>query len=87
MDNILAHEQKLADYVMDRLRTVEGIKVYGPEHRAALVTFNLGDVHPHDVATALDSFGIAVRAGTSLCPTINEVVKCYSNCKSKLLSI
>ncbi|MFS0674350.1 cysteine desulfurase [Ornithinibacillus sp. 179-J 7C1 HS] len=63
MDNILEHEQKLADYVMDRLRTVEGIKIYGPEHRAALVTFNLGDVHPHDVATALDSFGIAVRAG------------------------
>ncbi|WP_010095053.1 cysteine desulfurase [Ornithinibacillus scapharcae] len=63
MDNILEHEQKLADYVMDRLRTVEDIKVYGPEHRAALVTFNLGDVHPHDVATALDSFGIAVRAG------------------------
>ncbi|WP_026907022.1 cysteine desulfurase [Paucisalibacillus globulus] len=63
MDEILDHEQKLADYVMDRLRTVEDIKVYGPEHRAALVTFNLGDVHPHDVATALDSFGIAVRAG------------------------
>ncbi|WP_042142945.1 cysteine desulfurase [Paucisalibacillus sp. EB02] len=63
MDNILDHEQKLADYVMERLRTVEDIKVYGPEHRAALVTFNLGDVHPHDVATALDSYGIAVRAG------------------------
>lgn len=63
MDNILAHEQKLADYVMDRLSTVDDIKIYGPEHRAALVTFNLGDVHPHDVATALDSFGIAVRAG------------------------
>jgi cysteine desulfurase / selenocysteine lyase len=63
MDEILDHEQKLADYVMDRLSTVEDIKVYGPEHRAALVTFNLGDVHPHDVATALDSFGIAVRAG------------------------
>ncbi|WP_047979628.1 cysteine desulfurase [Ornithinibacillus contaminans] len=63
MDAILDHEQKLADYVMDRLRSVEDIKIYGPEHRAALVTFNLGDVHPHDVATALDSFGIAVRAG------------------------
>jgi cysteine desulfurase / selenocysteine lyase len=63
MDNILDHEQKLADYVMDRLSTVEDVKIYGPEHRAALVTFNLGDVHPHDVATALDSFGIAVRAG------------------------
>ncbi|MEN2768375.1 cysteine desulfurase [Ornithinibacillus xuwenensis] len=63
MDAILEHEQKLADYVMDRLQTVDGIKVYGPEHRAALVTFNLGDVHPHDVATALDSYGIAVRAG------------------------
>ncbi|SFA90709.1 cysteine desulfurase / selenocysteine lyase [Lentibacillus halodurans] len=63
LDNITAHEQKLADYTMEKLRTIDGISVYGPEKRAALVTFNLDDVHPHDAATVLDAEGIAVRAG------------------------
>ena len=62
-DNILEHEQKLADYAMEQLRTIDGMTIYGPEKRAGLVTFNLDDVHPHDTATVLDSFGIAVRAG------------------------
>ncbi|TRM13059.1 cysteine desulfurase [Lentibacillus cibarius] len=63
MDNILAHEQRLADYAMEKIRTIDGITVYGPEKRAALVTFNFDDVHPHDAATVLDAEGIAVRAG------------------------
>jgi len=62
-DNILEHEQKLAAYTMEQMRTIDGISIYGPEKRAALVTFNLGEVHPHDTATVLDSEGIAVRAG------------------------
>ncbi|MFA1821368.1 cysteine desulfurase [Virgibacillus oceani] len=63
MDAITEHEVKLADYAMQQLRTIDGITIYGPEKRAALVTFNLDDVHPHDTATALDADGIAVRAG------------------------
>ncbi|GAB3806214.1 cysteine desulfurase [Virgibacillus kimchii] len=63
MDAITAHEEKLADYAMQQLRSIDGITIYGPEKRAALVTFNLDDVHPHDTATALDAEGIAVRAG------------------------
>lgn len=63
MDQILEHEQKLADYAMDRMKSVDGITVYGPDKRAALVTFNLDDVHPHDVSTVLDAEGIAIRAG------------------------
>ena len=62
-DNILEHEQKLAAYTMEQMRTIDGLTIYGPEKRAALVTFNLGEVHPHDTATVLDSEGIAVRAG------------------------
>ena len=62
-ETILDHEQKLADYAMKQLRTIDGISIYGPEKRAGLVTFNLDDVHPHDTATALDAEGIAVRAG------------------------
>ncbi|WP_404429170.1 cysteine desulfurase [Sutcliffiella horikoshii] len=63
MDNILAHEHKLADYAMNRMSEIAGITIYGPQKRAGLVTFNIDDVHPHDVATVLDAEGIAVRAG------------------------
>ncbi|HEY2419890.1 MAG TPA: cysteine desulfurase [Neobacillus sp.] len=66
LDNIAKHEHKLAAYALDQLSSVEGMTIYGPlvpEKRAGLVTFNLSDVHPHDVATVLDAEGIAVRAG------------------------
>ncbi|OZU88681.1 cysteine desulfurase [Virgibacillus indicus] len=63
MDNILHHEKVLADYAMEKMNEIDGLTIYGPESRAALVTFNLADVHPHDTATVLDAEGIAVRAG------------------------
>src|SRR5690625_1653141 len=63
MENILQHEEKLAKYALERLSEIDGLTIYGPEERAALVTFNLGDVHPHDVSTVLDTEGIAIRAG------------------------
>lgn len=63
LDNIHDHEEKLTNYAMNCLNEVEGLTIYGPEKRAALVTFNLTDVHPHDLSTVLDTEGIAVRAG------------------------
>ncbi|UPM53910.1 cysteine desulfurase [Gottfriedia acidiceleris] len=63
MDKIEKHEHEIADYALEQLSTVKGITIYGPKHRAGLVTFNVEDVHPHDVATVLDVEGIAVRAG------------------------
>ena len=63
LENIAAHEHKLAHYAMERMSEIEGITIYGPKERAGLVTFNIQDVHPHDVATVLDAEGIAVRAG------------------------
>ncbi|OEH92288.1 cysteine desulfurase [Bacillus solimangrovi] len=63
LDNIEQHEHKLAQYALNRLSDVEGMEIYGPKVRAGLVTFNIADVHPHDVATVLDTEGIAVRAG------------------------
>lgn len=63
LDAIRAHEERLARYALERLRDIDGVTVYGPEERAGLVTFNVEGVHPHDVATVLDSRGIAVRAG------------------------
>lgn len=63
LDAISEHEHRLASYALDRFNELEGATVYGPEHRAGLVTFNIEDVHPHDVATVLDAEGVAVRAG------------------------
>ncbi|PLT27475.1 cysteine desulfurase [Peribacillus deserti] len=66
LDQIEAHEHKLAAYALDAMSNIEGIKIFGPqsaEQRAGVITFNLDDVHPHDVATVLDADGIAVRAG------------------------
>lgn len=63
LDEISRHEHKLADYALERFDQLDGVTVYGPKERAGLVTFNLDDVHPHDVATVLDAEGIAVRAG------------------------
>ncbi|GBF73111.1 cysteine desulfurase [Paenibacillus sp. 598K] len=68
MDAIDRHEQQLAAYAYDRLSSIDGIALYGPASgRVGLITFNLDDVHPHDVATVLDSKGIAVRAGHHCC--------------------
>ncbi|MBA2871467.1 cysteine desulfurase/selenocysteine lyase [Anoxybacillus calidus] len=63
LDHIAAHEHKLAQYALEQMSTIEGLTIYGPKERAGLVTFNIEDVHPHDVATVLDAEGIAVRAG------------------------
>ncbi|SDH61705.1 cysteine desulfurase / selenocysteine lyase [Alteribacillus persepolensis] len=63
LENIEKHEEELAAYALDKLQEVDGLHIYGPKERAGLVTFNIDDVHPHDVATVLDAEGIAVRAG------------------------
>ncbi|MGQ4667347.1 cysteine desulfurase [Metabacillus halosaccharovorans] len=63
LEAIEAHEHKLAQYALEQLSQINGMTIYGPKHRAGLVTFNIDDVHPHDVATVLDAEGIAVRAG------------------------
>lgn len=68
LDEIDQHERRLATYAYEKLSSLEGITLYGPkQNRVGLITFNLDDVHPHDVATVLDSKGIAIRAGHHCC--------------------
>ena len=66
MDAIAEHEHKLLGYALERMNKVDGIRIYGPQspdEHSALISFTLGDAHPHDISTILDSEGIAVRAG------------------------
>ncbi|MBM7321410.1 cysteine desulfurase [Streptococcus suis] len=66
MDAIQAHEAELVDYVFPKLQAVPGLTIYGSQNlakRTGVIAFNLDDLHPHDVATAMDYEGVAVRAG------------------------
>lgn len=67
-DQIAAHERELIQYAVQRVKEVEDVVIFGPlTERAGLITFNLGDIHPHDLATIVDSEGIAIRAGHHCC--------------------
>jgi cysteine desulfurase/selenocysteine lyase len=66
MENVLRHEQAITSYAMQQLRTVPGLTICGPgaDQRGGVVSFTLGDIHPHDLASILDQeAGVAVRAG------------------------
>jgi len=63
-ERIAEHEQALAQAAIDQLTQIDGVTVYGPRgHRAGVVSFTYGDIHPHDIATILDQDGICIRAG------------------------
>jgi cysteine desulfurase/selenocysteine lyase len=66
MDRIRKHEHELVDYAMRRLGDLPGVTIFGPPDpadRGGVVSFELEDVHPHDVGQVLDSHGVAVRTG------------------------
>jgi cysteine desulfurase/selenocysteine lyase len=67
MDDVRAHEIEITRYALERLAEVPDLKVYGPadlDSRGGAVSFELADIHAHDLATILDEEqGVAVRAG------------------------
>jgi len=65
MDAVLEHERALVRLATERLGSVEGIHIYGPppSERSGVVSFTLGEIHPHDLATILDEGGVCIRAG------------------------
>lgn len=65
MEHVHAHETALTTYAMDRLATIPDLTIYGPpaNRRGGVVSFTLGDIHAHDLATLLDGEGVAIRAG------------------------
>jgi cysteine desulfurase/selenocysteine lyase len=66
MDAVREHEREITQYAIDTLGAVEGVTLYGPRdatERGGAVTFNYGDLHPHDLSQVLDAEGIAIRAG------------------------
>ncbi len=66
MDNIAEHEKELTEYALSKMREIPYVTIYGPrdmDSRGGIISFNIEGVHPHDVASIVDSYGVAVRAG------------------------
>jgi cysteine desulfurase/selenocysteine lyase len=74
LESIERHEHELTVYALEKLADIPGIKLYGPpaDRRAGIVSFNLGDIHPHDVAQVLDLEGVAIRAGHHCCQPLMQ---------------
>lgn len=66
MDKVREHEVELTKYALDKISAVKGIILYGTpdiSKRGGVISFNLGDIHPHDLATIIDEDGVAIRSG------------------------
>lgn len=77
MERIHAYELELTDYALQRLGQIEAVRIYGPwdsENRGGAISFTLGDIHPHDIATVLDQQGVAVRAGHHCCQPLHTIL-------------
>jgi cysteine desulfurase/selenocysteine lyase len=77
MDNVRQHEIELTTYALEQMVDIPGLTIYGPKEaqaRGGIISFNLGDVHPHDLATLLDRESIAVRAGHHCCQPLIELL-------------
>lgn len=85
LDQIERHEHELAGYAMEKMSAMDGLTIYGPrdpDKRAGIVTFNLDNVHPHDLATVLDMNGIAVRAGHHCAQPLMKWLECSATARA-----
>ena len=87
LKNIQDHEEKLVKYLLPRLEKINSLEIYGPknyEMRTGVITFNLKNVHPHDLSTALDLAGIEIRAGHHCAMPLMEELEIESSARVSL---
>jgi cysteine desulfurase/selenocysteine lyase len=78
MRNVHDHEREITRYALDRMMQVDGLVLYGPmdvQNRVGVISFNLGDIHPHDLASILDEEGIAIRSGHQCAQPLMEFLQ------------
>lgn len=84
LENIRNHEMNLTKYAIDKMKEITYVTIYGTEDidkRGGVISFNIKDVHPHDVATILDSYGVAVRAGHHCAQPLMKYLGINSTCR------
>lgn len=84
IQNIRQHDIKLTKYALENLSKIKGLKIYGPKDpnkTTGIISFNYKDVHPHDVASILDTFGVAVRSGHHCTQPLMTHLKVPATCR------
>ena len=85
MEAVRAHEKALTTYALERIGSLPEVKIYGPldaVERVGVVSFNLGDVHPHDVSQVLDQYGVAIRAGHHCAQPLMRRLDCVATARA-----
>lgn len=84
LEEIFEHEHELAEYAYDLIKDIENIKVFYPVNSktGSVVSFTFDDIHPHDVATILDTKGIGVRSGHHCAMPLHEYLNVSSTCRA-----
>jgi len=76
IENIAKYEHQLLEYATVKLQEIEGIKIYGTsKEKTAVISFNIGGIHPYDIGTIIDKLGIAVRTGHHCAQPIMDYFK------------
>jgi len=76
IDTIINHETSLLNYATEKLLQIEGLKIYGTgTKKTSVISFNIENIHPYDIGTILDKFGIAVRTGHHCAQPIMDYYK------------
>jgi cysteine desulfurase/selenocysteine lyase len=87
MENVRDHEKDLVKYLYNNLKNIKDIEIYGPENsndRGGLVSFNLHGIHPHDCATILNDYGVAIRSGHHCAQVLMDKLDIAASCRASL---
>ncbi len=85
MDAVREHEKQITGYALDRLSALPAMTIYGPRDagdRVGVVSFNYGEVHPHDLSQVLDQYGVATRAGHHCAQPLMRRLDCVATARA-----
>ena len=85
IENIIKHEKELIDYGQEVLRKNNSVNLVGnPKNKGAVLSFTIGGIHPHDIATILDEDGVAIRAGHHCCQILHDKLGLSATARASL---
>ena len=87
MDNIYERERQLSEYAVSQLNKIPYIDIYYPQNAknvGSAIAFNVKEIHPHDVASILDNFNIAVRSGHHCAMPLHKYLKINASCRASI---
>lgn len=85
LDDIEEYEKQLTSYTLDKLKEIPYVSLYGPKDvnlRGGIISFNIKDVHPHDVASIIDTYGVSVRSGHHCAQPLMKYLGIQASCRA-----